>query len=73
MDYFGDTIAKNFERSPGCHNIQLLLLKVWDNSFKVSDITNMINSMNTFIIKFNEEKETGIERRGRRKKFVLTE
>ena len=56
MDYFGDTIAKNFERSPGCHNIQLLLLKVWDNSFKVSDITNMINSMNTFIIKFNEEK-----------------
>ena len=33
----------------------------------------MINSMNTFIKKFNEEKETGIERRGRRKKFVLNE
>jgi hypothetical protein len=65
---FGDTISKNFQRSPGCSAIQILLLKLWDQEYTLNEMRELIDRMNSFIIKCNEDRKAGIETRGRTRK-----
>ena len=63
-----DTTRKCFYRSPGCTHIQILLLKIWDETFTLMDCLELVTKMNSLNVRWTKEKEAGIVVKGKVKR-----